>query len=427
MRRKLFAAVAAFLLLASMSLVGTPALAAQPIAYSGPYVLLDAKTGDVYADQDALRPWYPASTTKLMTAWVVFRAIEAGELTLKSPVIMSKTAYGEPYASQFFKPGQVLTVDNALKVMLTRSANDMATAIAESVGGGYDDFVQRMNIEARRLGMSRTRFVNPHGLHDPRQITSARDLALLTRAIMTRYPRYKHYFGIPAIQVSGATRRNTNLLIGRYRGASGMKTGYICDSGWNVVATARRGGRELIAVVLGARNAIDRAEQAAILLDAGFERGTGLFAGTRGDITRISSGSGYAEPANMRPIVCGGGKANKQASPENPIYKSIKGGPILIDTGEGFKPSHIGERHAGLQPVAVAAGGVAGEGTKELGRRVVIANIGVLPRPRPTVIEPFSPRLATAFAPREAAPEPIVDPASLLNAPSRLPRPRPQP
>ncbi|WP_224405804.1 D-alanyl-D-alanine carboxypeptidase family protein [Afifella sp. IM 167] len=427
MRRKLFAAFAAWTMLVLASLLPAPASAATGLDFGGPYVLVDAQSGDVYAEHDALRPWYPASTTKLMTAFVVFQALKAGEITLDSPVVMSKTAYGQAYASHFFKPGEVLTVDNALKVMLTRSANDMAMAIAESVGNGFDDFILRMNLEARRLGMSRSRFVNPHGLHDTRQVTTARDLALLTRAIMSEFPRYKHYFSIEAIQVKGAVRRNTNLLLGRFRGASGMKTGYICDSGWNIVATARRGGRELIAVVLGARNAVDRAERAAALLEQGFDRGIGLFAGSRGDITKISSGSSYAQAGNMRPVVCGGGK-QVAASPEHPQYKAIKGGPILIDTGEGFKPSHIGPRSGKRQVVAVAAGGVDGSGTDELARRVIVANIGVLPRPRPAIIQAVSPQYATAFAPKEAAPEPIVDPASLLVAPpSLLPRPRPQP
>jgi len=414
-------------MLALASLSPAPVSAASGIDFEGPYVLLDANSGDVYAEHDALRPWYPASTTKLMTAYVVFQALKAGEITMDSPVIMSKTAYGQAYASHFFKPGQVLTVDNALKVMLTRSANDMAMAIAESVGDGFDDFILRMNLEARRLGMSRTRFLNPHGLHDPRQVTSARDLALLTRAIMSEFPRYKHYFGIEAIKVNGAVRRNTNLLLNRFRGASGMKTGYICDSGWNLVATARRGNRELIAVVLGARNAVDRAERAAALLEQGFERGIGLFSGNRGDISRITSGSSYAEPANMRPVVCGGNKV-AEASPQNPKYKAIKGGPILIDTGDGFKPSHIGQSNGARKVVAVAAGGVDGAGGDELARRVIVANIGVLPRPRPAIIQPTNPQYATAFAPKEQAPEQIVDPASLLvPKPEQLPRPRPQP
>ncbi|WP_414832637.1 D-alanyl-D-alanine carboxypeptidase family protein [Afifella sp. YEN Y35] len=418
------------LLLALLFLVTAPlAAAANETADDGdvvgPYLLVDAKSGDVLEEHDALRPWYPASTTKLMTAFVVFRALEVGEITLKSPVVMSQHAYNQPYAARFFKPGSVLTVDNALKVMLARSSNDMAMAIAESVGDGYDNFLLRMNLEAKRLGMTRTQFVNPHGLYSPHQVTCARDLALLTRAIFDEFPRYRHYFNVPAIKVGGAVKRNTNLLIGRYRGATGMKTGYICDSGWNLVATAQRGRRELIAVVLGADNGIDRAERAARLLDAGFDRGGGLFSGGP-DISRINSGSRYTEPYDMRDQVCSPQKGKQVASKSNPIYKPMKGGLIMVDEGDGFKPSHIGQRKGPVTPIEVATGGVEGPGVDDLAQEILTAQLGVMPRPRPTIAIPPRPQLATAFAPSEevnkAAP---VDPVLLLAAPALMPRPRP--
>src|SRR5690606_15479216 len=129
----------------------------------------------VLEHEDAFAPWYPASLTKLMTTLVVFRAVKAGEITLKSPVRVSERAAKEPPSKMGYKPGSVLTVDNAIKILMVKSANDIATALAESVAGSRDAFAQRMNAEARRLGMAGTHFVNAHGLHSDAQVTTARD------------------------------------------------------------------------------------------------------------------------------------------------------------------------------------------------------------------------------------------------------------
>jgi len=278
----------------------------------------------------------------LMTAYVVFTALDAGEITLESPVIMSKQAYGVPYASHFLKPGDMVTMDDALKIMLTRAALDVAIAIAQSIGAGYDDFVRRMNAEARTLGMDQSHFANPHGLHDWRQVTSASDLALLARVIITNYPRYKHYFHFDAIMIDRTVRRNTNILLRRYEGTTGLRGGYTCESGWNIVASAKRDGRELIAVVLGARSALDRAERAAVLLDHGFARLSEQQARSGIRPSRESSAEAYAEPPNMRSVVCAHDSGSLEASARTPSYKVDETGAILVDTGAGFSPAHIG-------------------------------------------------------------------------------------
>jgi len=285
-----------------------PAPAAE---VQGPYILLDAATGTVLDDRDALRPWYPASTTKLMTAYVALRAVEAGELTLQSPVTISARAAAEPASKMGFKPGSVLTLEDALKIIMVKSANDIALAVAETVAGSEAAFAERMNAEAQRLGMLRSRWTNPHGLPDPNQVTTARDMAVLGRALLNEFPQHRQLFRIHAIEVGGKVLENFNPLIERYPGATGMKTGFICASGYNLVASAERGGREMIAVVFGEYGATERAEHAAQLLDAGFQAPPA--APGRGTLDSVASGQEYASPLDMRPLVCGPGRAQTAA------------------------------------------------------------------------------------------------------------------
>src|SRR5690606_991652 len=210
---------------------------------------------------------------KLMTAYVVFDQLKAGRLKLTSPVKVSAHALAQAPSKMGFKVGTVMNVDNALKMMIVKSANDIATAGAETVGGSEAGFVAMMNAEAERLGMTSTHFDNPNGLPDLQHVSTARDLAVLGRAVWTDFPEYREYFGIPAIKTGKHVLRSQNKLLEQYRGTTGMKTGFICASGYNMVASARRGGRTLIAVVLGATSSNARNETAARLLDQGFATG----------------------------------------------------------------------------------------------------------------------------------------------------------
>src|ERR1043166_186254 len=169
-----------------------------------------------------------------------------------------------------FKLGTTVTIDNALKMLMVKSANDMAVTLAEGVGGSIEKFADMMNAKARRLGMSQTSYVNPNGLPADGQITSARDLAILARALIREFPEYDLYWHIPAIRLGKRIMRNTNRLIDAYPGADGMKTGFICASGFNLVAAATRDGKRVIAVVLGASSSSTRAIKAAQLLEQGF-------------------------------------------------------------------------------------------------------------------------------------------------------------
>ncbi|GIL01455.1 MAG: D-alanyl-D-alanine carboxypeptidase [Alphaproteobacteria bacterium] len=250
---------------------GEPARAAEAL----PSIVIDRESGAVLAHQRPFERWYAASLTKLMTVYVTLRAIAAGEVAPGSPVIVSRRAAGQPPSRMGLAPGTRLRLDNAIPVLVVKSANDIAVAVAESVAGSEAAFVERMNAEAARLGMTDSRFVNANGLHDPGQYVSARDMALLARQILVEFPEQAGLFAVPAIRFGDSIDHTYNLLLGRFAGADGMKTGFVCASGYNFVASASRGGRQLIAVVLGEFSQTDRALAGARLLLAGFERDTG--------------------------------------------------------------------------------------------------------------------------------------------------------
>jgi D-alanyl-D-alanine carboxypeptidase len=285
-------------------------------ASANPVLLFDINTGQVLAHQDAFRRWHPASLTKLMTAYVTFRAVAAGELALDSPIRMTKHSAAEPPSKMGFKAGSVMTLDNALKMMLVKSANDIAMAVGENVGGSEETFVVRMNAEAQRLGMSDSHFVNPNGLHAEDQYTTARDLALLVSAIRSEFPQYAPYFSIEGIRAGKKTLMSYNLLVGRYAGADGMKTGFVCASGFNMIGSATRGNKTLVAIVLGEKSAVERTDAVAALLERGF-----VATGTAGStVTSLPVyGLRGAAPADLREQVCGKKKpanAQSEAAPD---------------------------------------------------------------------------------------------------------------
>jgi D-alanyl-D-alanine carboxypeptidase len=246
-------------------------LAATP-AWSGASILIDADSGKVLRADNATYPWYPASTTKLMTLYMTFNAVRDNRITFDTLFTVSRNANLQAPVKMGLPVGTQVTVDNALKMMMVKSANDMAVVLAEGVGGSVDDFAQAMTDTAHKLGMSESNFVNPNGLPADGQITSARDLAILARALIREFPDYSFYWHVPAIKFGRRIVRNYNPLLGRYPGADGMKTGFICASGFNLVATATRNNKHLIAVVLGAPSGAARAIKAAEMLESGFSQ-----------------------------------------------------------------------------------------------------------------------------------------------------------
>jgi D-alanyl-D-alanine carboxypeptidase len=308
-------------------------------ASAKPTLLFDLDTGKVLEHEDAFQRWHPASLTKLMTAYVAFRAVAAGELALDSPIEMTKNAAAQPPSKMGFKAGSIMTLDNALKMMLIKSANDVAFAVGENVGGSQKQFAERMNAEAARLGMTGSHFVNPNGLHAPDQYTTARDLALLVSAIRKEFPEYAPYFAIQGLKAGKKTLMSYNLLVGRYDGADGMKTGFVCASGFNTVGSATRNGRTLATVVLGEESALKRTDIAAALLDRGFA------ADAAQAVTLVALpayGAVNAAPIDMRPEICDKKPAPAQSedagaddkAPKSPWLEKIPN-PKLVKVGLG--------------------------------------------------------------------------------------------
>jgi len=313
-------------------------------AHANPTMLFDLDSGRVIEHEEAFKRWYPASLSKLMTAYVAFRAIQAGEVALDSPIKMTKHAAAEPPSKMGLKPGTVMRLDTALEMMLVKSANDIAMTIAENIGGSQAAFAERMNAAAARLGMTGSHFVNPNGLFSPEQYTTARDLALLVTALRRDFPQYQPWFSIEGLAFGKRTIPNYNLLIGRYAGADGMKTGFVCASGFNQIGSATRNGRTLVAVVLGEKSAISRAEAAARLLDVGF-------AVPNGSTTTIATLKPYGDtvsPNDMRDVVCHKKTAAEQS--EAPPVKAAADKP----------KSPYQEKLAHPTLVAISLGGATG-------------------------------------------------------------------
>lgn len=256
-------------ILAALAAIGL--LAGGPAQAQGPSLVFDPADGTVIYAEDADDHWHPASLTKIMTAYVTFKALKAGKFKLEDRIPYSARAYAEPPMKLGLHVGATLTVDQALKALIIRSANDVAVMLAEAVGGTVPQFVSFMNETARDLGMARTTFVNPHGLPAPMQVTTARDLAKLARAAIHDFPEHIGYWSMFDARLGKIRIATHNGLLRTYNGANGMKTGFICDSGYNVVASATRGDRQIMAVVLGESTGARRTIRAAHLLEHGFQ------------------------------------------------------------------------------------------------------------------------------------------------------------
>jgi D-alanyl-D-alanine carboxypeptidase len=317
-------------------------------------LLVEADSGRVLYAENATYPWYPASVTKIMTAYVTIKAVKEGRISFDKVLTVSDNAVAQQPSKMGFRAGTQVTVDNALKMLMVKSANDMAVVLAEGLSGSIENFATEMNNAAQRLGMTQTSYVNPNGLPADGQVTSARDLAILARAVIRELPEYQLYFRISAIQFGKRVMRNYNTLIDRYPGADGMKTGFICASGFNLVATATRGSRRLIAVVLGSRSGMQRAEKAAQLLERGFTGGGGLSwlipaFGTVDSLQPID-----ASPPNLRDQICSG-KGRRRAPSDNDEEAAAHGpeepgSPLAMMAGFQLGPAKQGPLIGPLQP-----------------------------------------------------------------------------
>ncbi|MFZ6763803.1 D-alanyl-D-alanine carboxypeptidase family protein [Pseudoroseomonas sp. WGS1072] len=234
-------------------------------------VVMDPRTGTVLFGSNADAPRHPASLTKMMTLYLVFDALRRGQLDLDQRLMMTDTAAMRPPSKLGLPPGRTISVENAIYALVTKSANDVASLLGETLGGGSESrFAQMMTLRARSLGMSGSTFRNASGLPDPDQITTAHDMATLGRRLQQDFPEYYHYFGTRQHSMGSITLRNHNRMLGEYEGVDGIKTGYITASGFNIVSSARRQNARLIVAVFGGSSWVERDRHAAALLDRGF-------------------------------------------------------------------------------------------------------------------------------------------------------------
>lgn len=224
-----------------------------PTKYSA--LVIDASSGATLHQADATATRYPASLTKMMTLYLLFEALEQGRLSKTTEIPVSSFAARQPPSKLGLKTGQSIDVDSAIRALAVKSANDVAVAVAEYLGGSEEQFAGQMTARARGLGLSGTVFRNASGLPDPNQRTTARDMAVLGMALRSRFPQHFHYFSERDFVFRGRTVRGHNDLIGRVEGVDGIKTGYIRASGYSIVTSVTRGSRRLIIVVMGADSA----------------------------------------------------------------------------------------------------------------------------------------------------------------------------
>ncbi len=257
--------------LPTIAVIAASCLGLASPAAAGPTLLFDAGDGTVIYHEDADQIWHPASLTKIMTAYLTFEALKAGKLTLDTKITCSEAANAQTPSKIGLPVGGTLTVDLAIKALIIKSANDVAVMLAEAIGGTEAEFVAKMNATAKRLGMTRTNYVNPNGLPAAEQVTTARDLAKLSRAVLKDFPEYVSLWSMADMRIGRRRLGTHNGLLKTLEGADGLKTGFTCDSGYNVVASATRDGRRLMAVVLGESSGRDRTIRAQSLLEHGFQ------------------------------------------------------------------------------------------------------------------------------------------------------------
>ena len=274
-------------------------------------IVVDDNTGKVLQELNPDAPRHPASLTKIMTLYLLFERLDVHKITLDTPLQVSAKATGQPPSTLGLKAGETIAVEDLIKAMVTRSANDAAVVIAENLGGDEDRFAKLMTQKARALGMSRTTYVNASGLPNDDQITTARDQALLGRAIQERYPSYYKYFSTQSFEFRGETIHNHNHLLGSMDGVDGIKTGFTRASGFNLVTSVHRDGHCIVAVVLGGRSASERDTHMRELInahieEAGLRRTATVFAGRKHRLGfgKAPLSSGHA-PSPSAPVTAG--------------------------------------------------------------------------------------------------------------------------
>lgn len=270
--RRITISLLPFLILAMAWLGPVAPVSAASLFPQAPYaaIVADAETGEVLYSRAADAERFPASITKVMTLYLVFEELADGRLKLDDKVVMSQLAASQPPSKLGLKAGESLTVDQAIRALATKSANDVAVALAERVSGSVGKFAELMTKRARQLGMRHTRFTNPSGLPDPNHVTTARDIFLLSQATIRHFPQYYKYYQQREFQFGSQLLKNHNHLLSRMPGVDGIKTGFTRAAGFTLAASAVRNGKRVIAVVLGGPSVAARDDNVESLLAAAF-------------------------------------------------------------------------------------------------------------------------------------------------------------
>jgi D-alanyl-D-alanine carboxypeptidase len=318
-------------------------------------IVVDASNGEVLYQRNADSPRYPASISKIMTLYLTFEALASGRIRPNDLIVVSSHAASMAPSKLGLKPGETITVDDAMHAVAVHSANDMAVALAEKIGGSEARFATLMTLRAQELGMSNTHYDNASGLPDPRQISTARDIATLSRAVMRDYPQYYHFFSLRSFDYHGQYMTNHNGMLGRTPGVDGLKTGYIGASGFNLAASAVRDNRRLIVVVLGGSSSAARDAHVADLLDAGFSvlnhraLGQNITVADNlhepipsGQVVRPPTEQGSGDQAGLQIVLTDASPTHHLISQDTPEEM----GPPSAD--RGGPPSHADDRRATL-------------------------------------------------------------------------------
>jgi D-alanyl-D-alanine carboxypeptidase len=282
-------------------------------------IVVDANSGRTLHGLAENELRHPASLTKVMTLYLLFEQLEKGKFTMESELPISAHAAAQAPSKLGLRPGSTIEVDDAIKAIVTKSANDIAVTVAEAIGGDEDTFAEMMTRKAHALGMSRTHYANASGLPNSEQITTARDLAILGRAIQDRFPKYYRYFSTRAFTFAGRVNRNHNHLLDRVQGMDGIKTGYTGASGFNLLTSVRRGGHHIVAVVLGGATGASRDRRMAGLIEQYIDDG----AGSRSVAAISESDNNDAAPARepVRPTVAEGPRVEPPARIEPAVAR----------------------------------------------------------------------------------------------------------
>lgn len=398
-------------------------------SYSPPFaaIVVDANSGKALTETNADSSRHPASLTKIMTLYLLFERLDAGKIKLGTQMPVSEHASAQAPTKLGLRPGQHISVEDAIRGIVTRSANDAAVVVAEAVGGDEETFAKMMTSKAHALGMSRTSYVNASGLPDDAQVTTARDQALLGRAIQERFPAYYTYFSTPSFVFRGEEIRNHNHLLGRVEGVDGIKTGYTRASGFNLVTSVKRNSRHLVAVVLGGSSAGARDARMRDLIEQHIAE-----ASTRRTATAIAEAAEPAlprpapHPAPAKPAGEGYGLATAYAAPASPVAASAQAAiaiaakqRVAVGSSEPIKPIAVktikvklAPHTASLAPAAtmIPVGEESGPTAADLAKAALADSPKAMAIPAAAAQPALSPQQVAAATP---APVPMPAPAAM--------------